>query len=85
MNTSPVVIHLHTFNTDNEITGVQDTAYYYLPPGCATYADVPIGERFEMASDSRPERVAFEVTMGKYGIDADYCRYYRKVIREGIE
>jgi len=80
------IVHLHTFNDANEITGIQDTVYYYLPPGCATYADVPIGQRFEMASDSRPERVTFEVAWVKIDkVDREFCRYYRKIAREGIE
>lgn len=77
------IVHLHTFNTENVITGIQDTVYYYLPPGCATYADVPIGSRFEMASDSRPERLTFLVTWNKVDkVDKEYCRYYRKITRE---
>lgn len=43
MNVPSLITYTHTFNEQNEITARQPNAIYYLPGGCASYLDMPLG------------------------------------------
>lgn len=77
MNPPTTITYLHTFNDKNEITARQPNGLWYLPEGCASYVDVPIGGQFTLVSPVSWQLSTFEVVWLQVPkVDKAPCRYY---------
>jgi hypothetical protein len=93
MNTPTVIARTKTFKRVDDVDTIiseRVSAFYFLPPDCACYADVPIGSQFALVivPDGKADwrETIMEVTWSKYPkVDAQECRYYRPVSRRILE
>ena len=78
MNAPTLITYTHTFNDKNEIIARHPNGLWYLPDGCTTYKDVPVGGCFTVILPDAWKSSVMEVTFSQVPkVDKEPCRYYK--------